>query len=288
MNSAEGEMAGPVFEADARFGGGRWAAVDGEVDSGAQLADATGGDPEAEFDDDHDGGGAGAAGGVHRGVDDHSRPGPARTSAGERAPGPGAAPRGAACACADQQLAAWIVAIAARDERALSALYDATLSRVYALVLRIVQRPALAEEVVEDAYFQVWRQAARFDAARGRASTWVLGMARSRAIDALRREARFVHEGIVPGTEAEPEAAGLVGDELLDEARRCNDLHRALLLLEAQPRQLVALSFFRGLTHEEIADQMALPLGTVKSQIRRALITLRHALGDPGLSPVAG
>jgi RNA polymerase sigma factor (sigma-70 family) len=76
-------------------------------------------------------------------------------------------------------------------------------------------------------------------------------------------------------------------DDLLDVARRHADLHQALQALTAQPRQLVALAFFRGLSHEEIASQTALPLGTVKSQIRRALITLRDHLGEPALRTLA-
>lgn len=187
----------------------------------------------------------------------------------------------AAPAATEEQLAGWIEAIVDQDERALAALYDATFARVFGLVQRIVRRVALAEEVVEDAYFQVWRQAVRFDPARGTALTWLLAMARSRAIDALRREARFAHDTLddedFPGAADMPPAH----DDLLDLARNRADLHQALMLLGAQPRQLVSMSFFRGLSHEEIAVQMELPLGTVKSQIRRALLTLREALGDP-------
>lgn len=185
------------------------------------------------------------------------------------------------------QLTQWIEAIVDRDERALTALYDATMSRVYGIVLRVVRRAALAEEVVEETYFQVWRQAARFDAARGRPLTWLLGMARSRAIDALRREARFQHESLDDESVAALPGNQPAADELLDAAREHADLHRALMLLNTQPRQLVAMAFFKGLSHEEIASQTALPLGTVKSQIRRALITLRLALGDGALSAMA-
>jgi Sigma-70 region 2 len=78
------------------------------------------------------------------------------------------------------QLNAWIEAVVQRDERALTALYDATMPRVYGIVMRIVRKSALAEEVVEDTFFQVWRQAARFDPARGNAWAWLLGMARPR------------------------------------------------------------------------------------------------------------
>ena len=182
----------------------------------------------------------------------------------------------------DAQVRAWIAGIVEHDERALLALYEATLSRVYGLVLRLVRRSQLAEEVAEDVYYQVWRQAPRFDPERGRPLTWLLGMARSRAIDAIRREARFQHEPL--DEDAAPVAAPAAGsgDELLAVAQGHAELHRALLLLKPQPRQLVALAFFSGLSHEEIASQTSLPLGTVKSQIRRALITLRDTLGDAG------
>ena len=186
----------------------------------------------------------------------------------------------------ERQLGAWIAAVIVHDEGALSALYDATVSRVYGMILRIVRRPSLAEEVVEDTYFQVWRQAVRFDPARGRAMTWLLSMARSRAIDALRREHRFQNESTELDLVTEAVDPRPAADELLDAARGHADLHRALMKLNAQPRQLVALAFFNGLSHEEIASQTALPLGTVKSQIRRALLTLRQALRAGGLDPL--
>ncbi len=194
----------------------------------------------------------------------------------------GTAGHAAGPAASEQQLAEWIAAIVARDERALGALYDATFTRVFGLVRRIVRNTALAEEVVEDAYFQVWRQAVRFDPARGKALTWLLAMARSRAIDALRRETRFAHDTLDDDSHPEPVCTQPAHDELLDLARHSADVHQALMLLGAQPRQLVSMSFFRGLSHEEIAEQMGLPLGTVKSQIRRALLALRDALGDHG------
>lgn len=187
----------------------------------------------------------------------------------------------------DGQLAAWIDAIADHDACALTALYDATLSRVYGMVLRLVRRPAIAEDVVEDTYFQVWRQAPLFDPARGRAMTWLLGMARSRAIDAIRREARHQHDNLDADAVLQLCDPRPAADELLAAARGQADLHRALLLLNAQPRQLVAMAFLGGLSHEEFASQTALPLGTVKSQIRRALLTLRKLLGEQGPAALA-
>ncbi len=188
----------------------------------------------------------------------------------------------------EASLVAWLDRIVDHDERALSALYDATLSRVYGLVLRIVRNRAWAEEVVEDTYFQVWRQAPRFDPARGRAMGWLLGMARSRALDALRHESRFRHEPLADDDSALGPAEDCVVAELIDGARGQAQLQCALLGLCAQPRQLLMLAFFRGLSHEQIAEQMALPLGTVKSQIRRAMITLRGLLLAAGLHALPG
>ena len=97
-------------------------------------------------------------------------------------------------------------------------------------------------------------------------------MARSRAIDAIRRESRFQHEAldeeVAPMSALHSGSGAESGDELLSVAQGHAELHRALLLLKPQPRQLVALAFFNGLSHEEIASQTSLPLGTVKSQIR--------------------
>lgn len=197
-------------------------------------------------------------------------------------PGLDMAARPGSPAPGDAQLEIWIAGIVGHDERALLALYEATLSRVYGLVLRLVRRTQLAEEVAEEVYFQVWRQAPRFDAERGRPLTWLLSMARSRAIDAIRRESRFQHEALDEDAAPMSAPAADSGDELLAVAQGHAELHRALLLLKPQPRQLLALAFFSGLSHEEIASQTRLPLGTVKSQIRRALITLRETLGDAG------
>jgi RNA polymerase sigma factor (sigma-70 family) len=109
-------------------------------------------------------------------------------------------------------------------------------------------------------------------------------MAHSRAIDGLRREARFQHDSLDEDAAPDVPDHSPAADELLDTARHHADLHRALTLLNTQPRQLVAMAFLQGLSHEEIATQTLLPLGTVKSQIRRALLTLRELLGDHTLS----
>lgn len=176
------------------------------------------------------------------------------------------------------RLCEWIARISRGDEQALGQFYDATIGRVYGLALRITRNPQAAEEVAEDVYWQVWRQALRFDAARGHAIGWLLTITRSRALDSLRRG-----DEAQPHPEPESLLAGEASKEgdpqdLLEAVQRDHQLHAALATLDALPRQLLALAFFRGLTHEEIATHCALPLGTVKSQIRRALAALKRVL----------
>jgi RNA polymerase sigma-70 factor (ECF subfamily) len=194
-----------------------------------------------------------------------------------------------------EALAALIVRIARQDEDALGELYDATVGRVYGMALRILRDEQGAAEVAEEAFFQVWRQAGRYDPARGRPLGWLLNLARSRALDQLRRRDEALSHP--DPTILHAEEAG--GELDFSEARESRDpqdllaateahrgLHRALAALEPVPRQMVALAFFRGLTHEEIAASTNLPLGTVKSHIRRALAALRAALG-PAYQPSA-
>jgi RNA polymerase sigma-70 factor (ECF subfamily) len=178
----------------------------------------------------------------------------------------------------DEALAQLIAGIVRRDVRALEDLYQATSARVYGFVHRFMRRHTWTEEVVEDTFWQVWRQAPRFDGQRGRAMTWLFAMARSRAIDALRREQRFQFEPLAADDEHEDTRVDDRAHDLLEATRGAAQLQRALTALEPRARQLVALAFFRGLTHEEIAVHTGMPLGSVKSVIRRALLQLREHL----------
>ena len=171
-----------------------------------------------------------------------------------------------------------IARIVQQDQSAFSALFKAMSGRVHSLALRITGSSQLAEEVTEDTFFQVWRQAPRFDPSRGTAKTWILTIARSRALDARR--------SIPPFDElTESETDGNIDGrnhsdlpDLLSAIEQNHSLHKALESLEPLPRQLIALSFFKGLSHEEISIHTGLPLGTVKSHLRRAIICLREAL----------
>lgn len=165
-----------------------------------------------------------------------------------------------------------------QDQAALGLLYDRLLGQVYGLALRITRQVELAEEVVQETFWQVWRQAPRFDPEQGSARAWILMMARSRALDKLRQnataEVALADEllELMPSAESDSPLA------VLCSAEYAQQLQTALLELDDVPRQLVSLAFWRGLTHEEISDITALPLGTVKSHIRRALVTLRQHL----------
>ena len=174
----------------------------------------------------------------------------------------------------------WLAAIAKGDERALGGFYDATVSRVFGLALRIVRQREAAEEVVEDVYLQVWQQADRFDVSRGRPLTWLLTICRSRALDFLRRDDRAM---------AHPEPETLLPErsdnranpqDMLLLMERNTQLYATLEKLLPVQRQLLALAFFRGMTHQEIADHTQFPLGTVKSHLRKALDKMREQLDD--------
>lgn len=172
-----------------------------------------------------------------------------------------------------------IAAIGLHDEDALQTLYDATLSRVYGLALRITRNKQSAEEVTEDVYWQVWREARYFDPQRGSVIVWLLMMTRSRALDYLRRqdlaEAWEEPESLVAETICNDDP-----QDLLCATQRNKLLNEALLQLEPVQRQLIAMAFFRGLTHEEITTFTGIALGTVKSHIRRALKQLQSILAE--------
>ena len=178
-----------------------------------------------------------------------------------------------------ERLSGLMARVAARDSAALASLYDSTVSRLMALALRILRNEGDAEEAVSDAYLQVWRGAASYDSARGPVAVWLLMICRSRALDKLRARDAVVrfHGDSDLGDE---EGAGDPLD-LLAATRRGTRVHVALAALPSQTRQVLALAFFKGYSHQEISTATGLPLGTVKSQIRRGLSALRASTENP-------
>ena len=179
----------------------------------------------------------------------------------------------------DLGLEAAIAAMARQEEQGLRDLYDATVSRVLGVALRITRNRDAAEDVVAEVFHQAWRNAQRYDPGRGAALTWLLNMCRSRAIDFLRRRDQ---------AESHPDPETLAGvadvdldndpEALLAAVRRDSALHAALSSLTPVQRQLIGLAFFRGLSHQEAAAHVGMPLGTVKTHVRKGLERLRSAL----------
>ena len=169
-------------------------------------------------------------------------------------------------------------AVSRGDESALAALYDRYRLILFGLILRILHDRHEAEDVLQEAFLQVWRRANDFDPARGRAFTWLVTIARSRALDRLRMlgsRSRFI--------DADEQAGS---DEVLDTARELvrsetsEIVRRALRELPDEQRRTLLLAYFEGLTQAEIAERLGHPLGTVKTRMRSGLIKLRELLRD--------
>jgi RNA polymerase sigma-70 factor (ECF subfamily) len=179
---------------------------------------------------------------------------------------------------AQADLAPLLAAVAGEDRTALARLYDATHRWVFALALRLVGDRHLAEEVTLDVYLQAWRRAGSYDAGRGKAASWLFAIARSRALDALRsRRARLRHEAELPEDlrlapeDADPHLARQTFD-------RHEGVRAAIATLPEEQRRAIELAYFPGLSHSQIAARLGLPLGTVKTRVRLAMLKLRERL----------
>ena len=175
-------------------------------------------------------------------------------------------------------LAALIRSSGLGDEAAFSALYDATSARLHGLVLRVVRDPAQAEEVTQEAFLEIWRTSARFDASLGSAIGWMMTIAHRKAVDRVRSsEAARRRDSTYEATTQETPF-----DETAERAERRLDrerVRRALDSLTDSQRGALELAYFGGYTHTEVATMLGLPLGTAKTRIRDGLIRLRDTLG---------
>jgi RNA polymerase sigma-70 factor (ECF subfamily) len=177
--------------------------------------------------------------------------------------------------------------VAAGDQDALGQLYDSTHRSVFGLVLRILNDPAGAEEVTLEVYTQVWRQAANYDPRRGTPSAWMLTIARSRAIDRFRSTDQTRRRQEPLSSVETARAAGNDPEESASEAERRAIVRAALDTLPPEQREVIELAYFGGLSHSEIAAKCGLPLGTVKTRTRLAMVRLRSALSTLEGGPVA-
>jgi RNA polymerase sigma-70 factor (ECF subfamily) len=181
-------------------------------------------------------------------------------------------PRASDDASAD--LATLIRRCAEQDRAAFRHLYDRQAGRLHGIAIRITRQPALAADAVHDTFMALWQHAASFDPARGSAEAWLTSITRYRALDIARRRTREVVGVEIPETpDPEPDAlAKLTGGAEVAALRRC------LETLEPDRRGLVVAAFVDGLSHADLARKLAMPLGTVKSTIRRALAALKRCL----------
>jgi len=170
--------------------------------------------------------------------------------------------------------------IARGDQSAFADLYGRHARLVYSLALRILQDRADAEDVVQEVFAQVWAQAGRYDASRGAVAAWMLMLTRSRAIDRLRAQRVRPEAAAEAGAAEDVVDMAAAQDMDLLSAEQVARLQRALKELPDAQRTALELAYYEGLTHVEIAARLAEPLGTVKTRIRQAVITLRGALTE--------
>jgi RNA polymerase sigma-70 factor (ECF subfamily) len=186
--------------------------------------------------------------------------------------------------------AALLARIVERDQRAVEDLYARYSGPLYSLAYQVTGADRFAQEVVQEVFVAVWRQAERFDPARGAVGPWLFSLARHKAIDLVRREAN--HRKRAADVDPEIEMAPDDVDEEAWRNVRRDRVRAALATLSEPQRTALELAFFAGLTHVEVAERLGIPLGTAKTRIRSALLKLRDTLGtsltedDPAPIPV--
>lgn len=173
---------------------------------------------------------------------------------------------------------ALVARIAAGDREAFARFYDAMAAAAFGLIRRIVRDPAAAEEVLQEVFLQVWREATRYDRQRGSPEAWLVMRARTRAIDRLRsmRRSDRTFGRLIAESAVGQEAAGETNPGVAAEDR--GKVEAALGALPTPQRRVIELAFFEGLTQTEIAARLGEPLGTVKTRSRLGLERLRTIL----------
>jgi RNA polymerase sigma-70 factor, ECF subfamily len=177
---------------------------------------------------------------------------------------------------------ALLKAIAGKDEKAVSELYDRYRVVLFGLLVRILNNREEAEDVLQELFLQVWHRAADYDPNRGRPFTWLVTLARSRAIDRLRSVASRERVANESAREVTEEVSDAVADAVRSEQRGI--VTSALSQLPEEQQKALVLAYFDGLTQSEIADRLGAPLGTVKTRMRAGMMKLREVLGGKSQS----
>lgn len=183
------------------------------------------------------------------------------------------------------QLRAWLQGAARRDRMAFRALYDASAPRLYGLALRILGRRELAEEVLQESFVAIWHHAVDYESALSAPMTWMTAIVRNRAFDVLRRR-RSEGEDDAIDSDALASLADLAATppERLQMSSDAQALADCMAALEARHREVVGMAFFHDLSYNDVANQLTLPLGTVKTWIRRSLARLHACLSARGVA----
>jgi RNA polymerase sigma-70 factor (ECF subfamily) len=164
---------------------------------------------------------------------------------------------------------------AAGDRAAFRALYDRHSARLYSVALRITRHANLASDTVQEAFIQIWQNARQYDSSRGAPEAWMIGLTRYRALDLVRRAG----PALIP-LEDEVQSEAVEDLTPLDDAADGRALKQCLERLDPNRRRLVVLAFVEGFSHAELAAQFVIPLGTIKSTIRRSLAALKECLAS--------
>ena len=172
----------------------------------------------------------------------------------------------------------WLLAAVAKgDQAAFERLYEATRAKLYGVVLRILRRADLADEVIQEAYLKVWNSAGQFDPALASPITWMLAIARNRAIDLVRRKAETSIEEEPKAMDVAAESPDpLAAREMSEELKR---LLACMGRLDEERRRLVLLAYYSGWSRDKLAAEFEKPVNTIKTWLRRALIDIRECLG---------
>ena len=185
----------------------------------------------------------------------------------------------------NEDLAAWLARAALHDRAAFERLYQATCAHLLGVAFRILGQRERAEEVLQEAFMNVWHHAGSFDARIATPMTWLINIVRNKAIDAA-RSGRGERESTVA---LDDEAHAVAVDDaslpaqLLDEHLVKLKVDACMAALTAQQRQALALAYYRGLVHTEVAEAMRVPLGTAKAWVRRGLDRLKSCLETAGV-----
>lgn len=184
---------------------------------------------------------------------------------------------------ASRELQAQLARVALGDRKAFERVYQMTSAHLFGVALRILNRREAAEEVLQEAFISVWHQAGNYEVAASQPMTWLISIVRNKALDVV-RSAAVRHETELPVDE-EGETMDVADDRasplgLLEQASDALGIRRCIETLEASHRQCLALAYYHGMSHSEVANHVKAPLGSVKAWVRRGLERLKKCLED--------